>query len=342
MVDRGIVISSSGVRLVEEIGNLTAIVRNTRPERYQWRHVYGTSGGALISAFLCQYPIGQEIQAVDDLNKLVKEYLGENGAREYFLGMAKGLLWDKSLYDSSFLGEIVGTYIKPEKIRDSGRHLYILTVDYAGTRPVVYTEKNWEIIKDVVIASCSIPLVYPPKEVPDDSSPTGVIYCADGGVTDFVPLERALDNPEIGFLDVIVSVGDPQLRSLDFAKKGVYPTLKQIANVMVEAFYRTSADQVDEMIRQANLDVLMKKQIKSNPRLLDDLPTKEAERIRKGMNISKRDSYIECTVFKPGCSIAVGAVGIEESISDKLWTIGFRSGIATLENTGEIVHNLVL
>lgn len=105
MTERALVYSSSGVRLVFEIGATRRLVEETEAS---WTHVYGSSGGALLAAFMCMYPVGQEKKAIEEMEALVAKSNGDNGMRSYFpCGIFQGLLWHKALFDASFLRSLV-------------------------------------------------------------------------------------------------------------------------------------------------------------------------------------------------------------------------------------------
>lgn len=333
MTDRGLVISASGIRLVYEIGVLRGLADHADPSRTLWKHVYGSSGGALLATFLAQYPVGEERRAIMDMEKLVLEFLGESGARSYFpFGLVQGLIWNKSLYDPSMLYNVVEQHIKPERIRDSGRKLNVVVADYSNpTEKREYTEKDWKIIKDAVCASCSVPLGYPPKEIPDECSSTGKIFAGDGGICSFFPLERAAQNPLISNIDAILSVGSKEARVVNLAQKGKYPDLTQIANAMMEGWYGSTIDMADSIISNINMRVKNKAILRAYEGFFDDVPRTERERIIKECNETVRNSYVECTIFRPVAPLSVSASGISDSVTKKLWDVGFSTAVVTME-----------
>jgi predicted acylesterase/phospholipase RssA len=323
MTERALVISSSGVRLTYEIAVLRALIEKTPPQEQLWTHVYGTSGGALLASFMCQYPVGREREAVADLEKIMIACVGDNGMRNFFpFGSVQGLLWNKSLHSASFLEETVEANIDPEKIKTSGRHLHIVAVDYSASDGKEYTEADWKIIRHSTIGSCSIPLVFPPHPIPDPTSPSGVTYLGDGGVTDFIPIERALANPSIGHIDAILSVGTKETRMLSVAPKGTYPSIGNIVNTLMEGFYKLAADQTEKAVTRINALVALKKTFQGNVSSLEGLPASERKRLQNEISKIERDSYVSCRLYRPVTPFSLTATGYAETINQGLYDAG--------------------
>jgi predicted acylesterase/phospholipase RssA len=337
MAERALVLSASGVRLSYEIAVLKALIERISPEEAAWTHVYGTSGGALLATFLCQYPIGQEMQAVKDMEKLVSKCIGDNGLRSYFpFGAIQGLAWFKSLHSPSFLEETVRENIDQKKLKESGRHLHIMAVDYAESNGMEFTEYH-KYIEDAVVGSCSIPLVFPPHPIPDPSSPSGITYLGDGGVTDFIAIERAALNPKIGHIDAILSVGCKEARVFETAARGQYPSIGNIMNTVMEGFYKLAADQTEKTITRINSLVLMKKlKIEDS-----DMPISERKRISQAANELERNTYVSCRLFRPVTPFSLTTTGYEETISAKLWNSGAASvdQVLSVEKGG--IHHIL-
>lgn len=323
MTERALVISSSGVRLVYEIGALRALVEKTSPTETAWTHVYGTSGGSLLASFLCQYPVGQEKQAIRDMEKLMHDCVGDNGMREYFpFGVIQGILWNKSLHSPEFLEQMVKRNIEPEKIKSSGRHLHIIALDYSSAKGLEFTEANADIISDATIGSCSIPLVFPPHPIADRGSPTGITYLGDGGVTDFIPFERAVLNPTIGHVDAILSVGIQDTRVLSMAPKGQYPSIHHIVNTLMEGFYKMAADQTEKTLTRINSLVLLKKTTHGTFENLG-LPVSERDRLAKACTDLERNTFVSCRLYRPVSPFSLTITGYEETVNKGLWDAGF-------------------
>jgi hypothetical protein len=84
-------------------------------------------------------------------------------------------------------------------------------------------------------------------------------------------------------------------------------------------------------VADLNMTIKTKNTLQKDPTYLDDLPTKERERIKQRIKSVTRESYVSCTIFKPLMPLGVSASGIEEAISSKLWKAGYASAIKTLE-----------
>lgn len=329
-MERALVISASGVRLVYEVAVLDALLKVTSKEERAWRHVYGTSGGSLLASFLCQYPVGQEEQAIHDMKDLIARCAGDNGMRSYFpFGMIQGLLWSKSLHDPSFLETIIRNNIDQEKIRTSGRHLYVLAVDYSESNGKAFTEDH-QYIKDAVLGSCSIPMVFPPHPINDPSSPTGITYLGDGGMTDFIAVERAALNPLVGHIDAILSVGEKDARVFTTAPKGKYPDLTNIMSTVMEGFYKLAADQTEKTITRINSTVLLKKMYGTQIPNVYDLPSEEKRRLNDSMRDLERNTFISCKLFKPVTPFMLSATGGDETIGQFLWDSGYSAVAHTM------------
>lgn len=187
--------------------------------------------------------------------------------------------------------------------------------------PREYTEKDWVILADAVIASCSIPMVLPPHPVPDARSPSGVRYCGDGGMYEFTPVKRALRNPVVGHIDVIVSVGSRELRVLPTPLGGASPSLENIGNSMMEGFYQ-STDRVQDEIDLANALVFYKTQSEEHHKAV---PSGERKRLTEAANCADRQTYVTARVVRPTIPVSLTMTGAEESISRNMWDAGIRA-----------------
>ena len=344
MTEKALVLSASGVRLVYEIGVLKYLVTNLPVNCTDWSYVYGSSGGALLATFICQYPIGQEKQAVLDLEKLVSGYIGDNGMRSFFpFGSLQGLLWHKALHSPSFLEEMITQHIDEKKVATSGRQLRIIAIDYADGEGKEFTEKC-EGIHDFTIGSCSIPLVFPPRKIVDLSSPTGYTYLGDGGVTDFIPIQRAALNPKIGFIDAILSVGSKEARIIPLCEKGSYPNINNIIGSLVESFYKFSADNAEEVITSINMRVLMKSIM--GTKIDVGMPETEKQRIEKSLKTLERTTFVECRIFRPSTPFVLSTTGENETINKTLYDSGIETATRTLSlesgSKSSIQRNIVL
>lgn len=341
--NRALVISASGIRLVYEIAAIFRDVELSNDDEIRWKHVYGTSGGAILATFLAMYPVGEERRAVAEMRQLLTQLAGDNGLRNFLpFGLAQGLLWHRGLYSPKFLEEMIQKHIDPARIRDSGRHLHIFTVNTSNGQRKEVTERDWELIREYLMASCSIPLVFPPKEIKDDRSPSGKSYFSDGGTTDFVPLRSALENPEIDHVDVIVSVGDAANRVVSFAPPGQYPSLENMVNILLEGFYRMATEETESMIDKTNSMILLKLLISENPKAIEMMPVSERKKLRETLRQTKREKFVTSRIYRPKQPLSLTATGYKESVSTSLWDSGLQSVdiILTDEKTEHFSHIL--
>ena len=172
----------------------------TRPE---FKLVTGISTGALIAPLAF---VGKEYDPV-----LTKMYTGvstEDVAR--IRGISA--LWNDSLADSAPLMKILETYINEEFIdlvaqaHNSGRRLYIGTTNLDAQRFVIWNmgalanindPEMPELFRKIMLASASIPVVYPPVmiEVTSDGQVYDEMH-VDGGVITQVFFTAAVVNIE--------------------------------------------------------------------------------------------------------------------------------------------------
>lgn len=317
-MSRALVISSSGVRLVYEIAVLHGITNRVKdPKELQWTHVYGTSGGALLASFLCMYNIGEEKAAIDYMKQIFLKNLGENGLRCWIpCCFLQGFFCHSGLYDPSFVEQLIDRHIDPERIAKSNRQLHIVALDYGHNRSVEYTNKDWRIIKKAIMASASIPGVYPPYPVETPNSPTGVSYFGDGGITEYIPLDRALCNDNITQIDAILSVGPRETRSIEMPIIGQRPSILKIINTILDANYNNIFERTTNLINLVNLLV----------HIGDKKPSKMPDGAWKGIQKLKqkfkRTNYVNVKIFHPSTPISFSTTGTSDKVGVELWKAG--------------------
>lgn len=186
-----LVLSSGGSRGYYHIGALQYL--------YNCAHVRhdiicGTSIGALIGAYLAQYPAGQEELAVNRLWTLFCQLHTENVYAKWKpWGVFQALFNKRSLYNNKPMREMIDTHIDPLKILDAGKKLRIGVTLYAaihvGTRSFsnykIYTERDPDL-RSVIKASSALAPFFEPVSLIEG---LGV----DGGVQAITPIKAAID-----------------------------------------------------------------------------------------------------------------------------------------------------
>jgi hypothetical protein len=140
--------------------------QGTRPK---FKVVTGVSTGALIAPFAF---LGQDYDA-----QLKDAYTTIDPGKVFFLRGWISMLWQESLTDNAPFKELMAKYVD-DKMLDkiavehaNGRRLYVLTTDLDREQPVVWdmgaiagskSKKRLELFRQVLLASTSVPAVFPP------------------------------------------------------------------------------------------------------------------------------------------------------------------------------------
>lgn len=189
---RAIVLGGGGARGSFQVGMLKEIVIN---KEIDFQILRGVSVGALNSSFLAMASVGKNKKEslknlqkqVESLEKLwLEEIKGNYSVYGEKFGMLFSLaLGSDSLYTTEPLKELINKYIDINKLKSSGRNFSIGTVSLLTGK---YEEwgSDTENFKEKLLASCSIPLIFPPVKIKDD-------LLVDGGVRNITPLASAFD-----------------------------------------------------------------------------------------------------------------------------------------------------
>lgn len=187
---KAIVLGGGGARGSFQVGMLKEIVIN---KGIDFQILRGVSVGALNSSFLAMASVGKNKKEslknlqkqVESLEKLwVEEIKGNYSVYGEKFGMIFSLaLGSDSLYTTEPLKELINKYIDIKKLKNSGRNFSIGTVSLLTGK---YEEwgSDAEDFKEKLLASCSIPLIFPPVKLKDD-------LLVDGGVRNITPLASA-------------------------------------------------------------------------------------------------------------------------------------------------------
>lgn len=172
-----LVLGGGGMRGLAHVGVLRALLRRgLMPDEY-----IGTSVGAYVAA-------------------LAAGGLGPDEIRDIALSVRRqdlldydwlGLLWKRgrarSLYRGKALHDFIRRTLPFDRFDELPHPLYMTAVDLAGAGEVVWGMPGYRDIPihDCVMASCSLPGIYPPKKI-------GPYHFVDGGIVDTLPVKVAV------------------------------------------------------------------------------------------------------------------------------------------------------
>ncbi|TCZ75198.1 hypothetical protein E0485_18825 [Paenibacillus albiflavus] len=185
----GIALGGGGIAGCAHLGIIKAL------EEYgiEFHCLTGTSSGGLIAAlYACGYTTDQIICMVPELSKKYFDY-------DYRSIFSK-LLWNDqrspSIIKGKKLRDFLGNKIKDRSFKDLERPVALVAADLKTAKKVVFTSKpltlesnDYEEISDIsvvdaILASCSIPSIFPPVAI-------GEKLLVDGGLIDNCPSEYA-------------------------------------------------------------------------------------------------------------------------------------------------------
>jgi hypothetical protein len=162
----------------------------SKGSRPKFKVVTGVSTGALIAPFAFLGP---------DYDPQIKEaYTTVNPGRIYVVRQFFSILWEESVADNKPLKDLVSRYITPDVLdaiaveHAKGRRLYVASTNMDREEPVIWDmgaiassmdPARLELFRSVLVASASIPAIFPPTlvKVTLDGKQYDELHC-DGGV----------------------------------------------------------------------------------------------------------------------------------------------------------------
>ncbi len=192
MPKRALVLSGGGSRGSFQVGVLEHLIKN---KGIDFEILCGVSAGALNASFLAQ---AKFIENSDESLKNLKEKFidlrdlwlnkitgNDSVYNERFGSIVSIVFGADSLYDISPLKALLKERINIEDIANSNR---ILKIGYVSLETGQYINANSKDpnLLEHILASASIPFVFPPVNVNDE-------HLIDGGVRNITPLKEAFD-----------------------------------------------------------------------------------------------------------------------------------------------------
>ncbi len=217
-----LVLGGGGMRGLAHIGVLKALARRgVIPDEY-----VGCSGGALVAAMAAGGMMPEEIERVG-LSLTRRDILDYNWWN---------LIWRRgrarSLYRGKALHDTVRRILPVDRWDHLVRPLYINAVDLHAGQEVVFGMPGLTDlpVHDAVVASCSIPGVFPPKEI-------GRRFFVDGGVLDVLPVKIAMYHGAgmVIAVNLVPASAEPE-RGIE--KKGMLGIIDQAHTLMGRQLFR--------------------------------------------------------------------------------------------------------
>ncbi|HEX7899166.1 MAG TPA: patatin-like phospholipase family protein [Planctomycetota bacterium] len=172
-----LVLGGGGMRGLAHVGVLRALLRRgLTPDEY-----IGTSAGAYVAALAAGGLSPDEIRDIA-LSIRRQDLLDYDWL---------GLLWKRgrarSLYRGKALHDFIRRTLPCDRFADLPHPLYMTAIDLGGAGEVVWGMPGFRDIPihDCVVASCSLPGIYPPKRI-------GPYSFVDGGIVDTLPIKVAV------------------------------------------------------------------------------------------------------------------------------------------------------
>lgn len=180
---RALVLSGGGAQGAYELGGLNWLLGNLGIE---YDILTGVSVGALSNAILSMFPVGEEQDALDQLNAL---WGGINSDDDIFkehcpFGRIHAI-WRNSVVNSSPLQKLVEKHFNEEKSKASGKKFIAGAVSLTTGKYVEF-DQNSPFLTKAIQASSAYPVFFKPLEFDNQ-------LWADGGVKEIVPVKAAVD-----------------------------------------------------------------------------------------------------------------------------------------------------
>jgi NTE family protein len=216
-----VVLGGGGMKGLAHIGALKALHRHgIVPDEY-----VGTSVGSYIAALAAG---GYHPDQIEDIGLSItrRDILDYN-----WLGLIMRAGRSRSLYRGKALHDYFRRTIPVDRWDDLKYPLYVTSVDLGSMQEVIWGMPGYREIPvhDCVVASCSIPGIYPPKKINE-------YHFVDGSLVDVLPVKVAVYNKA----DLIIAVYlEPrEVTATHVEQKGVAAILQQSQSILSRTLVR--------------------------------------------------------------------------------------------------------
>jgi NTE family protein len=189
---RALVLSGGGARIHYHVGAVCWLLGH---RRVQYDLFAGVSAGAIVAAYLAQFPTGSEEEAAKTLLSVISRVHAIYEPWPVF-GALEGL-WQSSFFRSKPLRRVLQADLSESAIRKSGKLLRISAVDLRSGDVVVFTEQSSGLVS-AVEGSAAFPGMLEPV-------PRGRQLLVDGGVRQQTPIGAAIE-AGADEIDVVLTV----------------------------------------------------------------------------------------------------------------------------------------
>lgn len=160
----------------------------------------GVSAGAIVAAYLAQFPRKSEAVAIHSLQRMTEHLTSDDVFEGWVFGRIQGL-WSSSFYSSSPLRDLLRRELDLESIRKNERKLRIGAVSLETGQFFVFDE-HCKMLHAAIMASAAFPGFLDPVRLYGQT-------LIDGGVRSYTPISTAIAAGATEIDIVIASPSDP-------------------------------------------------------------------------------------------------------------------------------------
>jgi predicted acylesterase/phospholipase RssA len=194
-----LVLGGGGARGIYQVGVLKALIEHG----YRWDTIAGVSVGSINAFFLSHYKKEDQLQAIQDLERLWKIEIKDAKAIyknwssikliNYIIGFKKN-----GVFNTDPLRKLLHKHYDAQKLLTSNVNLILGAFSMTTGNYVSVVGNNVSNIVEWVMASSSFPFAFPPVELHGD------LY-TDGGIKDYVPVIDVLNFCNPKSIDIILT-----------------------------------------------------------------------------------------------------------------------------------------
>ena len=230
---RALVLAGGGAAGSWQAGAVDVLWTEAERRGDPYQIVSGTSVGALNASILVQDGPGRLVELWRQISS-DQVYRSPWG----WLGSAwRALRARGAIYDTAPLRELIARELDPGRVRSRGRHLLVHAADLEGRAQVTFTEQDTEDLREGVLASASLPVLFPAVEWRGRR-------LGDGGVVANVPIRSVVragaDRITVVTPDASMPISRRHARDLGQApprdgRRGVVGIVQSLIDVMLDA-----------------------------------------------------------------------------------------------------------